>query len=620
MAVCKGKILLWIISLGALLNLAGCSQQGDPQQVILILLDAARPDRFSCYGYARATTPHLDELAERGWIFKNHFTQGTSTRRALPTMLFSRYFAQPIFPGSPSLPLTDPSDLFRRPDDACISLPRLLAQEGFLTAVITAHLWIKAGTRFAAEFDELHDLGSILETGEAYPSAEQVVDYTINWIKKHRNQDFFLYIHMMDTHFPHEFGDDAQAFYGPEPYHGTRFDHWGRPRRLKEPLTTAERRYLDALYDGSLRYNDRHLGRLTDYLAATGRLDETLILITADHGEHLLEKAGHFEHSGPGYEVVGRIPLIISCPAKITPQEVSSLTEGIDVMPTILSLLNVPLPLGKSTDGMDLASLIAGTVTPREQVFIGRSVRDQRYKCLFIPENDILLAEPTRPLSEIKGRLYDLAEDPGETRDLWATQPERVQAMFDTYRDTMLPYYRRFQDARSQETPTVPFAIATRNFEIRGDCETVREGRLDNACDEPYHASPWLRSQHWAKYWLFAQPQAPACDIGFAVPNGYYLLAANLMGTCDLQVAGSDTVLTVRGDPFDPTLFKRCQQVQIGPISIEGERFQATVSPHDDGGCLLIRSFGFTPFGGDDADAELDAKRLEQLRALGYVD
>ena len=142
------------------------------------MLDAARADRFSTYGYARETTPRLDALGREGLVFTRFFSQATHTRAALASLLYSRYFARPVFPASASVPVADPSELFLQLDAEAVSLPRALQAAGLHTAAISAHTWITEGSEFAAEFAEFHDLSTTLEYDhdDHYPRAEPVVD------------------------------------------------------------------------------------------------------------------------------------------------------------------------------------------------------------------------------------------------------------------------------------------------------------------------------------------------------------------------------------------------------------------------------------------------------------
>jgi arylsulfatase len=610
----------WILALPAILLLASCGQEPAPRQIIFIMLDAARPDRFSCYGYQQETTPHLDALAREGVLFRNHFAQATATRRSLPSLFYSRYFLAPLFPASGLMLMEDPDNLFRRPDDEAISLPRALAAAGFVTAAVSAHTWLREGTRFAAEFSEFHDLATNLDTDGAYPPAERMIDYTLDWLRAHTEQDFFLYLHLMDTHFPHPFGTDAQRFFGPGTYEGDRFSEFGRPRDKQKPLTPIERRYLNAIYDGSLAYTDRHLGRLFTFLADSNRLADTVIVITADHGEHLLEQPGRLEHGGRAYDLEIRIPLIISYPARVPPRQVEAFTEGVDLLPTLLQLVEVDLPAGKRPDGLDLSALWSGGAWEREHIICERTLRESQYKCLFNDRDQSLLADQPPRLEHLKGLLFDLQADPAETTDLWNQEPARVRAMLATYRNRLLEPYRRYLAATTSETPPVPFSIGAVHFATDLLMEDLRYDALRAGCEEASLRGDWLRSKHWNRHWLFAREGAPACTVEFRVPNGIYDLAASLLGACDLRICGLDSVWSLQGSAFHPTHYLRSEPVPVGPVLVDQEKFCAVIIPRSGEGCLLFRSFGFTPWGQEAADEEIEAKRLQQLRALGYVD
>ena len=109
---------IWFARLALLLgvvSILGCEPEPPkPRQAILFMLDAARPDRFSCYGYHRTTTPEMDRLAGQGVLFSKHFAQGTYTRASVSSLLYSRYFCKPLFPSSTQVPYSSPSNLFRR--------------------------------------------------------------------------------------------------------------------------------------------------------------------------------------------------------------------------------------------------------------------------------------------------------------------------------------------------------------------------------------------------------------------------------------------------------------------------------------------------------------------------
>ena len=581
--------------------LSGCERtpQQPPRQVILILLDAARPDRFSSYGYRRETTPAMDALAKNGVVFHQHYAQSTHTRGSVPSYLYSRYFTAPIFPDSREVPFSHPSDLFQRPDDASISFVKAFERAGFKTAAISAHLWMKQDTPFAEEFmwtqDFDFDRRHIGKSGRV--RAEKVIDYAIKWIRDNRREDFFLYIHILDTHFPHNFEEDAQRFFGASTYDAANFTRGGRPRDLAKPVSAEDLRYLNALYDGSLRYTDRQIGRLIDELRDSGRLDQTLIAITADHGENLLEGPGLYEqdgrsiltHDGPWFDPVARVPLLVHFPEVLDAGVYEQFSEGVDVGPSLLGLSNVPVPEGKVFDGVNLFDMVQGRAAPKTHVLSRRGIRTATHKCLFDTSDDVLLAEEAPHPAALDGRLYDMQADPGETTNLFYDRLEIVRDMLDLYRESMMRPYRRFVAARTSEQPRSAFAIAAEHF--------------NDGSPSPETASGWERKGSC----LASRGPEPLLSIEFPMPNGTYEMAVNLWGAAIVKV----------GEQARELRSAKCHARAIGDVHVTGETFRAAIRPAP-GQPTSVCFLGFTP-SGVVIDEKLRDERLERLRTLGYV-
>lgn len=592
-----------MLCLLAMLVLAGCAPEVPPgRHALLIILDAARPDRLGAYDATRETSPNLDALAERGVVFVNHFSQATDTRSALPRLLYSRYFIPPLFPLSARVPFSHPSDLFRERDAEAISLPAVMAANGFHTAMISAHTWLKPSTAFAREFAEAHDISSDLrlEPDFPHPRAEAVVDFALDWLERHRERDVFLYLHLMDTHSPRFFEGDAAALYdGPpddaERWAGTR----DRELRSAEPFADAERRALDAIYDGSVRYTDRHLGRLFDLYREWRVLDRTLIAVTADHGEILLERPGVLGHGGPWYDLVARVPLIVSYPDRLTARRIEAETESVDILPTLVGLLDLELPGGTSLDGVDL--LAADAAVPGRPTIGHRALRVDGFKVIFEQSDDVLLARDASDPSDLTGELYDLAADPGETSDLWSERPEIVASALTGYRDRLGRPYARYRRTRTERQPDSSFAIAARHFRTERPVPTLAQPRTPAA-------GGWVLSDHWQDSYLASHPGASPLGFEFELPDGVYELSAAISDGCRLElpqaVAGAG-----RGSRSGET-------VRFGEIEVEDQLFRGTLSPGPGRGQCSISYLGFRPAGA----AREDTERDERLRALGYVD
>ena len=588
--------------------LGGCGRDAPaPRQVILIMLDAARPDRFSCYDYGRPTTPEMDRLAAEGIVFRRHYAQATSTRASLPALIYSRYFCAPIFPNSRHVPYSRPSDLFRRPDEAQVSLPMVYEVAGFKTAAITAHDWTGKETPFAAEFTEMHDLTPGLRDRKyGYPRAEYVIDYVIRWLEQNEGQDFFLYLHLMDTHFPHFFGKDAQRFFGADRYAADRFQEGGSPRNLAARLTKEDRRYLDALYDGSLRYTDRQIGRLVDFLRQQGSLRHTIIAITSDHGENLLEGPGDpatdgastLSHGGPWFERVAHTPLILFAPGGPRGKDFPYFSEEVDVAPTLLALSGVPLPAGKSFDGVDLLPVLSGAAAAKEQVLVRRGIRTQTHKCLFRNGDKLLLGETAPDPQRLAGRLYDLEADPEERVNLFSSRPDLMQELLAQYRQNMMGRFRRFAASRTERQPPSAFAVGAEHMLTDQPLPTAQGQALPQG---------WCRIRSVSHGLLVSRANDQPLTIHFPLPDGTYQLAVKMQGKAVLAVDGVERELVEGRDMVD-----------FGDVEVTGRTFRATIRPRA-GGVFAVQYFGFTPPAAA-AAAGTDDQRLRRLRTLGYVE
>jgi arylsulfatase len=598
----------------------GCGRE-PKRQAVVILLDAARADRFSSYGCTRKTTPNMDALARRGALFLNHYAQATDTRDSLPCLLYSRYFAIPLFPFSPDVPLTYPRELFQRMDDEAISMPRLFAAAGFHTAAISAHSWLRGDTRFARQFDEFHDLSStdLVDPRYAFPRAEEVVDYAITWVKAHREENFFLYLHLMDTHFPHYFEKEARAFLGHNAPESNRFQPSGEVKDWSRLLSADEKSYLDAIYDGDLRYTDHQLARLFDVFDKIGLLEHGVLAITADHGESLLEAKNRFAHGGRWYETVARVPFLL-VGRGIPAGRHDYPTESVDILPTVAGRLEVSLPPHIKPDGLDLSPYLAGAKPPRSTAVARLGIRDGRYQCLFDQRSYQLLSSEQPNLEKLSGELFDLKSDPAEVENLWNREPDRVRRMLATYRSRLLRPYQRFRAAAKDEPPPGPFAINALNFEVDRELpqgpSDLSQARLE-AVGAP---DGWLRVAEWPVFCLVARKDGPPVTISFGIPDGEYQLDVGLRGACSLRIDHASTSRVVRARAFDPKNPLQVDTVALGPTRISGHRFVVRVKADTRESWLLLSRFGFRPIGTGPKSLAGEKARRERLKTLGYIE
>lgn len=580
-------------------------------------------------GYERPTSPHLDDLATGAIVFESHFAQQTYTRATLPQTLYSRYWTPRLSSGSARIPVGSPSELFLDLDAESVSLARALSDLGLHTVGISAHSWLLEESSFAREFDEFHDLASTTTYPEvyAYPRADQVTDAAIEWLTGHPNEEVFLYLHYMDTHFPHLFTEEARRFLDPRidaPETAKRFSAAGFPRDRVAKLEGDERAYLDALYDGDVFYADRHLGRLFSYLRRRGILDHTLIVVTSDHGEHLLEVTGRFEHGGPWYDAVAHIPLILSYPARLEPARHAGISAAVDVAPTVLGLLGAGPPAGKRFDGEDLLPEVLGKSPARELVFSQFGVRSTGEKLILSPRARSRLSrfedeDGSLNLSELDYELYDLTVDRGEARNLAELRSERAEELFAAYLETLGPLYERYIESVRTEAPRHPFAIEAQDFSLEPMPATAAEPGESREAPEP--PAGWTLSSRSGHDYLLARPNAEAIQIHVSVPDGSYELSAAVRGDLTITVDGGP-VGTVSGPPVEeshggPGADAEDRVVEIGRTEVRAGRFRAELAPAHSNRAAAIRLLGFTPVGIDrDRQQAID----ERLRTLGYID
>lgn len=561
----------------------GCEPgAGDPTprsepRVVLFLLDAARADHFSGLGYPQRTTPAMDALAAEGAVFAHHYAAGVNTRESLPRLLTSRYLASPLFGYSVHVAAVHPLELFRRPDPTRQSITVAFAAAGFRTGAISAHLWIAPGSRMAREFDDFE---------VRFEGAEALVDRGLAWLRRHRDEPAFLYLHLMDTHFPHAADAHAMRFFGESGYDPSRvFEETGRPRP-GAVLDERDRRFLRALYDGSLARTDAAIGRFVAGLRRDGLLADSILAITSDHGEHLLEVPGRFEHPAElGWlEAVSHVPLILFAPGRLAPVRFDGLSHAVDVTPTLLALAGVEAT-GRF-DGVDLRALVEGRVPRREALVVPDAIRTRSHRALFDQSVGAAVGAPTP-----RGRLYDLRADPLEQRDLAGAQPERLAALWRELERQLAPRveaYERFLP--DPPPPDSAFAVDVGGFQQMRP-EPTREG-------------PGWRRVGRLPPRLHAPADAGALELELALPDGRYEWSARFRG--QLQVAWEGRTRVVEGDGG---------LVPIGATRVEGQRFVARFDPRS---TVTLSALGFVPANRPDADA--NDRRLERLRALGYVE
>ena len=370
--------------------------------VILIVVDTLRKDHLGAYGYLRPTSPNIDRLASESMRYTRCFSQAPWTTPSVGALLTSLYPSR--------LAIRDiPNAL----DDEFELLPEMLQRSGYVTGGIVSHEFLGSRWNFDQGFDEFHD---DLAGSHDSVSSPDVTDRAISFVERRATKPFFLFVHYFDPHhlyLPHEgfrFEDSAD-YNGPLSPEIT-------PRQLnrlpQDAIGDGEVRYLKALYDSEVAFTDHHLGRLLDDLRKRGLYEDALIVFTSDHGEEFFDHRG-FGHTTTLYDELINVPLLIKLPGR-TDGSVSHRTVAlIDVLPTILEILDLPPP-----SGLDGRSLLALDSETEERTVMSETSRGEALRAV--------IQGPMKLIHDLilnRTVLFDLQADPGEQHDLAGSGMER---------------------------------------------------------------------------------------------------------------------------------------------------------------------------------------------------
>jgi arylsulfatase A-like enzyme len=388
----------------------GKISEADPN-IIFLVIDALRPDALPCYGNKIVQTPTIDRVANDGVVFKEAYT---ALPKTLPSMCS---FLTGLYPRTHGvlemgIPLRENQD----------TLAEILKLRGYATAAFIANYVLseeisglhQGFDNYFAGFPLKKEAISI--SGSFNPLVEKRADTLtesmIYWLENNLTNKFFIWAHYMDPH----------AAYDPPPPYNKMYSELNkvlpdfkiRPELIHYQAKIKGKEdflYYLSQYYGEVSFCDEQIGRLLEFLHDKDLYDNTLIIITADHGESFGEHKRFFSHGHNLYQENIRIPFIFSLPAVIDGgKEIDSPVISIDMMPTILHLMKIE---PKSTiQGENLLPLIRGDKKKRDNPILvqayggaGWSIIKNNWKLIHL----------------IKGRsyqLFELSKDPNEQHDL----------------------------------------------------------------------------------------------------------------------------------------------------------------------------------------------------------
>lgn len=448
------------------------------ENVVLITIDSLRADHLGCYGYYKKITPKLDELAKNGIIFTHAFSNGPQTTASFPPILTSTY---PLMYEVSKQQLSKHSLMIKHLSKHRIMISEVLRAAGYSTAGVNCNAFISSYFGYNRGFEYFRDffddyiglrieefiksrkrasglirimekeikkwfsdssiiykflsrfhseigrrsqekkyLKIILELKNI--NAEVINKEAISWLKEKVNNKFFLWIHYMDVHYPYLPPSKYSNYNKREVISLNRkIIHEYKIKDSLINISESELKQIIELYDAEIRYVDDSIGMLLDEVEKLGLLSNTLIILTADHGDEFLEHGDTF-HFPKLYDELLRVPLIFYAPELDENKVIDDLVSLLDLSPTILDILDIEKP--KKWLGESLLPLIKGdkrrannAVTSEVSCSNGKrkiSYRMKKWKLIWDEERDFY-------------ELYDLEKDSKELKNIAEEKPDIVK-------------------------------------------------------------------------------------------------------------------------------------------------------------------------------------------------
>jgi len=442
--------------------------------VLLITIDTLRADHLGSYAYDRETSPALDELARRGVLFEKAITQRTNTMPSLATLLTGTY--------PPTHRVLNNQQLLQ---DYNLTLAEILREHGYTTCAVISNPGLTSKFNYNQGFDEYQHTDAIFDIhGEELLESRHLNVLILQALERIRDRRFFYWVHYRDPHTPYvvpaEYrrlftGDERASAHRGRPAPNQKA--FGRFREADEFYASSEE--LDfgiSQYDAEIKFNDDSLAVLFDELARYGLWDDTLVIVTSDHGESLGEQGRYYEHGASVTDDNARVPLIVVHPKLRAGHRAEVPVSLVDVAPTILDLLGIEQP--PEIQGKSFASMLVGEERPDFRPYhftIGdfrwgyqthavatssfRLVFDaderwvpfdalvERATALWVPEEDFNVYR----YRHIRRTLYDLVGDPAERENVYGERGDVAGRLSRVLWEWIEETYRAGQGAGSVE-------------------------------------------------------------------------------------------------------------------------------------------------------------------------
>ncbi len=425
--------------------------RGDaPTHLIVIVVDTLRADHLGYHGYGRDTSPFLDSLADESVVFERAYAASAFTRESIAALLTGRL---PSLSGS--------LGWYAAPSAALPTLGESYRDAGYRTGFFTTTIML-GNERFTRGFQDVEHL---VAAGGVSGMSHALTERALSFAANAGDEPFMMYVHYFDPHAPYEPPQELQLEFTDEIYPD--------PVGLYTQLRPAVPEYVargfgpgdpqfedqQVRYDAEIRDTDNALRALFAGLEELGVADDTLVVITSDHGEEFLDH-GFVEHAWTLYEESVHVPLLVWNPQRRAARRVARPVSLVDIVPTVTTFQGVARD-GKPTDGHVLLDeqgaasppsvpVVSELLIQHRNVLRSAVVGEWKYiqaRRWLTPQQRSLVAQSERK-HELRAQetefdtwspvvheeLYNLATDPGESENLVASEPQRLTTMREALR------------------------------------------------------------------------------------------------------------------------------------------------------------------------------------------
>jgi len=415
----KTVIRPFILIIGLVLLVSLFKFRSPEPNIILISIDTLRQDHVGIYGYKRNTTPTIDKIAKEGIFFENAFSSASWTLPAHMSM----------FTGLPPS-VHSVEKKTNKLSKNIQTLTQLIKSKGYKTAAIVTLPFVSAKYGFARGFDKFTEI---------FKKKSRIVsDNALSWLKTNKDKQFFLFLHFCDVHWPYlppakfaeEFGIDTK---------NSKWREWGRLVSLRKfsdpeiPMSKKMRKNVIGLYDGEILNVDDKISRIINYLKKENIYENTILIITSDHGEEFKEH-NSFGHGHSLYSEVINVPLIIRFPKKIKSNIKTKDPVIISDIPlTLLNMLDISPPPQFEKYSVNLEKYFNGSQdkkTGERKLFVESILGSGPKRFAIIKRNHKYFASyKFHPLKknhkwiQIPESLFDIMNDP---KDLINISPDKT--------------------------------------------------------------------------------------------------------------------------------------------------------------------------------------------------